>query len=137
MPVPWLRFLFFCLDDLAPLPAAATFIEIDHQLHPTAPVVGDTINPSTIGAFLTSPGGVPTISTEVEAGNEDADSADEDSIGDVTIIAGGAVLTVNEVEEVLRGAFAEADQLASTTNSQGVIPVRVVLALNSPGPSLG
>ena len=129
--------LFLYLDDLAPLPAAATFIEIDHHLQPIAPVVGDTTNASIVGVSLTSPSGVPTVSTEAEGSNEDVDSADEDSIGDVTIITSGAVLTVNEVEEVLRGAFAEADQLASIKNVQGVVPVSVVLASDSPGPSLG
>lgn len=120
-----------------PLPAAAAFIEINHQLQPTTPVVRDTADASFARVSLTSPGGVPTISTEAVAGNEDADSADEGSIEDVTIIASGAVLTVNEVEEVLRGAFAEADQLASITNAQGVVPVSMVLASDSPGPSLG
>jgi len=128
-------YLFIYLDNLAPLPAATTFIEIDHL--PTASVVGDTTNASFVGISLTSPSAVPTISTEVEADNEDVDSADEDSIGDVTIIVSGAVLTVNEVEEVLRGAFAEADQLASITSAQGAVPVSVVLGSDSIGPSLG
>lgn len=126
-------YFYFYLDVLAPLPAAATFIEIDHQVQPTASEVGDTANASYTGVSLPSLGGVPTILTEVEAGNEDAGSADEDSIGDVTIIASGAILTANEVEEVLRDAFAEADQLASITN---VAPVSVVLASDSLGPSL-
>jgi len=94
-------------------------------------VVGDTADASFVGVSLL--GGVPTISTEVEAGNVDSDSADGDSIGDVTIVASGAVLTVNEVEEVLRGAFAEADQLASITNAQGAVTVSVVLASDSSG----
>lgn len=76
------------------------------------------------------------MSAEVVAGSDDTDSADEGSVGDDTILAGEAVLTVNEVEEVLRDAFAEADQLASITNAQGPIPVGEDLILDLPEPSL-
>lgn len=100
-------------------------------------MVGDTANLSFAGVSITSPDGVPTISTEVEADNEGVDSADEYSVGDDTIIAGGPVLTVNEVEEVLRVAFAEADQLGSITNAQGVLPVSGDLTPDPSGPSPG
>jgi len=73
----------------------------------------------------------------VEAGDDDIDSSDEGSVGDDTVIASGPVLTVNEVEEVLRGAFAEADQLASITNAQCTVPVSKGLTSGSPGRSLG
>lgn len=124
------------IDDLAPLPAAATFIEIDHRLQSTASVIGDTKVPL-VEVSLTSPGSIPTISTEVVGGNEDMDSADGDSVGNDTILADEGVLMVNEVEQVLRDAFAEADQLASVTNVQGTVPVGEGLILDWPGPSLG
>jgi hypothetical protein len=63
--------------------------------------------------------------------------ADEGSVGDDTVLADEAVLAVNEVEEVLRDAFAEADQLASITNDQGATPVGDDPTSVSPGPSLG
>ena len=135
VPTRWLRFFFF-LDDLTPLPAAATFIEIDHQLQSADPAVGDTTKVSLARVSLTSPDGIPTISTDVGDGDEDVDSTDEDSVGNDTILAGGAVLTVNEVEEVLRDAFAEADQLASITNAQGTVPVSENLTSDPPGRSL-
>lgn len=107
--------LKFLPDNLASLPAAATFINIDHQLQSAAPLVVNTTGMAVAGGSLD---GIPTISAEVTTGDGDMDDADEGSAGDVTILADEGVLTVNEVEEVLRGAFAEADQLASITDAQ-------------------
>ena len=133
----WLR-LFFFSDDLPPLPAAATFIEIDHQSQSTPPtaVRHTTKVPLTVIPFA-SLDGTSLIPDEVVADNEDVYSVDEEPAGDDTILADEAVLTVNEVEEVLRGAFTEADQLASTINPQeGSIPVGEDLISGSPGPSI-
>lgn len=103
-----------------PLPAAATFIQqTDHRLQSTASVV-DANQTSSAEPRHASLDDMPTVSDEVVAGNED----DDGSVGDDTILADEAVLTVNEVEEVLRDAFAEADQLVSIANTQeGSIPV--------------
>lgn len=69
--------------------------------------------------------------------DDNADSADEGSAGDDTILADEAVLTVNEIEDVLRDAFAEADQLASITIVQeGDSSVGGDFISGSPGPSL-
>lgn len=71
------------------------------------------------------------------AGDENADSVDEGSVGDDTILADEAVLTVNEIEDVLRDAFAEADQLVSITIVQGGnASVGGDFTSGSPGPSL-
>lgn len=120
-------------DDLTPLPAAAAFIEIDHQLDSVASVVvGDATKVS-----LASLDGTPPTPDEVIPGNEDMGSVDENSVGDDTILADEAVLTVNEVEEVLRDAFAEADQFASIINAQGAAPVGDDLTPDLSGPLLG
>lgn len=130
--------VFFPTDDLAPLPAAATFIEIDHRLQEAASVVvGDATKVSLAEVSLASLDGTPTASDEVVAGNEGAGSADEDSVGDDTILADEAVLTVNEVEDVLRVAFAEADQSVSITNVQGAISVGYDLSSDLPRHSFG
>lgn len=100
-----------------PLPAATTFIKIDHQSQLAGSVDGNT------KAFLTgvSPApldGVSAILDEVLGGKQDEESADGDPVGDDTVLADEAILTANEVEEVLRDAFKEADQLASIVNDQ-------------------
>ena len=126
---------FLFLDDLVPLPAATTFIEIDHQSQPAAPI-DDSTKVSLAEILLASSDGTPIILDEVVVGEEDEESADEDPVGDDTVLADEAVLTVNEVEEVLRDAFEEADQLASITNDQGATSVRDNPTLVSPGSSL-
>ena len=69
------------------------------------------------------------------ASNEDTNSTDEDSAADNTILAGDAVLTVNEVEEVLRGAFAQADRSTPTTDVQeGAVSVGEYPIWGFPGP---
>ncbi|KAF9648321.1 hypothetical protein BDM02DRAFT_2279947 [Thelephora ganbajun] len=104
--------------DLMPLPAVTTFIEIDRHIQLVASVVaGDTTKVDLAEVSLASVDGAPIIPDRA-AVNEDASSADEDSVGGDTILADEAVLTVNEVEEVLRDAFAEADQLVSVTNAR-------------------
>jgi hypothetical protein len=108
-----------------PLPAATAFIEIDQQSQ-LAASIGDTTKVS-----LAPLDGTPTISDEVVGGEEG-----EGPVGDDTVLADEAVLAVNEVEEVLRDAFEEADQLASITNDQGATPVGDDPTLVSPGSSL-
>ena len=116
-----------------PLPAASTFIEID-QLRSTASAVGGVTKVALAEAPLALSGGIPITSAEIVAGTEDTDSTDEASVGDDTILVEEAVLTVNEVEEVLRGAFAQADQLI-TDAQEGTIPVGEDLTSDSPRPS--
>lgn len=114
------------------LPAATTFIEIDHQLQPVVPI-GDITKVSLAEVSLASLDNAPTISDEVVAGKEGGDSADEDPVGDDTVIADEAVLTVDEVEDALRDAFAEADQSVSITPDQdGASSVGENLTLVSP-----
>lgn len=114
------------------LPAATTFIENDHQSQ-SAASIGDT-KVSLAEVSFASLGGTPTISDEVAGGEEE--SADEDPVRDHTVLADEAILTVNEVEEVLRDAFEEADQLASITNDQGATPVGDDPTLVSPRSSV-
>ena len=117
------------------LPAATTFIENDHQSQ-SAASIGDT-KVSLAEVSFASLGGTPTILDELVGGEEDEESADEDPVRDYTVLADEAVLTVNEVEEVLRDAFEEADQLVSITNDQeGATPVGDDLTLISPRSSL-
>ena len=100
-------------------------------------VVDDATKVSLAEVSLASLDGTPTALDEVVAGNEGVGSADEDSVGDETILADEAVLTVNEVEDVIRDAFAEADQLVSITNVQGAISVGHDLSSDSPRHSFG
>lgn len=68
------------------------------------------------------------------AGKDDEDNA-EDTVGDDTILADETVLTMNEVEEVLRHAFATADRSASIPSDQGATLVGYCLSSASPEPS--
>lgn len=113
----------FFLGDLAPLPAATALIEIDHRLRSTVSI-DDTTKISLAGVSLASLDGVV-------AGKEDGDNADEDAVGDDTVLIDEAVLTINEVEEVLRHAFAAADQSASSASEQGTALVGDYLSLVS------
>ena len=70
-------------------------------------------------------------------GIEDPGTADEDLVGDDTVLADGAVLTVNEVEEVLRDAFAETDRLAPAQNTRGATSVGNHLTSGRSVPSFG
>ena len=115
-----------------PLPAATTFIEIDHQPQPFVSI-SDTTKVSFAKVSLSLLDGTPTISDENVAGKEGGDSADEDPVGNDTVLADEAILTVNEVEEALRDAFAEADHSGSVKNDQGSISVGKDLTLVSPG----
>jgi len=118
-----------------PLPAATAFIEIDHQSQLAGSVDGTT-KVSLTGVSPAPLDGVSAISDEVLGGKQDEESADEDPVGDDTVLADEAVLTVNEVEEVLRDAFKEADQLASIVNDQeGTTSVGDNPTLVPPGPS--
>ena len=119
----------FLLDNLVPLPAAATFIDTNHQLQPEVSAAIDETAKVTLAEVSF------TILDEAVVSVEDVVSSDEDSVGDDTIFADGAVLMVNEVEEVLRDAFAETDQLARTTDSQGgTTSVSDCPAPDHPGP---
>ena len=69
------------------------------------------------------------------AGKEGRDSADEDAVGDDTVLADETVLTMNEVEEVLRHAFAAADRSPSIPSDQGATLVSYCLSSTSPEPS--
>lgn len=81
--------------------------------------------------------GTPTIPNEAIGGKGDKENADKDPAVDNTVLPDEAVLTVNEVEEVLRDAFEEADQLASITNDQeGATSVGDDPTLLMPGSSL-
>jgi len=112
-----------------PLHAATTFIEIDHQSR-LAGSIDDTTKVSLAGVSLAPLDGVPAISDET-VGEED-----EDPVGDDTVLADEAVLTVGEVEEVLRDAFKEADQLASIANDhEGTTSVGDDPTLVPPGSS--
>lgn len=118
-----------------PLPTATTFIEIDRQSQLAGSVDGST-KVSLAGVSPTPLDGVSAISDEVLGGKQDEESADEDPVGDGAVLADEAVLTVNEVEEVLRDAFKEADQLASIVNDQeGTTSVGDNPTLVPPGPS--
>lgn len=128
----------FLLDDLSPLPAAANFIDIDHYPRPVASVAVDkSIKASLAEVSLTILDGTPTISDEVVVGIEDPGTVDEDPVGDDTILADGAVLTVNEVEEVLRDAFAETDRLVPTPSTRGTTSVGDHLSFCQSVPSFG
>ena len=78
-----------------PLPAATAFIDIDHQVQSEVSVVVDEV-----------------------VGIEDTGSVEGDSALDNTVLADGAILTANEVEEVLRDAFADTDQSVPTQSAQ-------------------
>lgn len=110
---------------LASLPAAATLVDIDHQLQPELPVAVDEATKVSVAeaeASFTSLEGTPSIS-EVVVGIEDVGDAGEDSVADDTVLVDGAVLTANEVEEVLKDAFAETDQTVLTRNvREGATP---------------
>lgn len=87
---------------------------------------------------LTLLDGARAISDNVVVGVEDLGTADEDSVGDDTIIADGAILTANEVEEVLRDAFAETDRLVPAKNvQQSTTLVGGFLTSGWSGPSFG
>lgn len=133
----WL--MFSLPDNPAPLPAAATFIDIDHHLQSGASAVTDKATKISFAEVShTLPDGIPTISDEVVVGIEDPGTADEDSVGDDTVISDGAVLTANEVEEVLRDAFAETDRLVPIPDAQGsTTSVGDFLTSGHQGPSLG
>jgi len=117
------------------LPAATTFIEIDHRLQSVTSIDG-TNEGSFAEVSLPSLDGTLTILDEAVAVKEGGDSADEDPVGKNTTLAEEAILTVNEVEEALRDAFAEADQLSSIKNDQGAASVGKDITLVSPRPSL-
>lgn len=78
-----------------PLPAAAAFIDIDHQVQSEVSVVVDEV-----------------------VGIEDSGSAEGDLVSENTVLVDGAILTANEVEEVLRGAFADTDQSVPTQSAR-------------------
>jgi hypothetical protein len=107
--------MFSLPDGLVPLPAAANFIGIDHRLQLEVAVV-----------------------TDEAVGIEDPDSPDGDAVIDNTVLADGPVLTANEVEEVLKDAFAGTDHLVPTQDAQeGTTPVGICLISGSSAPSLG
>lgn len=95
--------------------------------------IDDTTKISLAGVSLASLDGIFT--DEAVAGKEDGDSADEDAVGDDTVLVDEAVLTINEVEEVLRHAFAAADQSVSIASEQGATLVGDYLSSVSPKPS--
>lgn len=64
-------------------------------------------------------GGAPIISDEAGVSIGEPHYADDDSAGDNTILGDGAVLTENEIEEVLGDAFAEANQLVPSLSARG------------------
>jgi hypothetical protein len=120
----------FSSENLAPLPAAATFIDIDHQLHSAVLVAVDEV---TKVSLTEAP-----ISDGVVVENEGEGSLDQCSVGDDTILVDGAVLAANEVEEVLRDAFAETDKLVPATDArESITSVGYYLAPDSPRPLLG
>ena len=120
----------FLLDNPTRLPAAATPIDIDYRLQPEAPAVAEATKVSLAEVSLTLLDDRPIIFDEAAV-------CIEDSVGDDTILADGAVLTTNEVEEVLRDAFTEMDRFTPTTNTQeGTTSVSNFLISGLSGPSL-
>lgn len=101
-----------------------TLVDIDHQPQPEFPAaVEEATKVSVAEVSFTSLEGTPSISGVV-AGIEDVSDAGEDSVTDDTVLADGAVLTENEVEEVLKDAFAETDQTVLTQSArEGAAPV--------------
>jgi hypothetical protein len=96
-------------------------------------VVDESIKAPLAEVSLTLIDGTPAILDEVVVGIEDPGISDEDPVGDDTILADGAVLTVNEVEEVLRDAFAETDRLVPAPNAlEGVTSVGDVTTISTP-----
>jgi hypothetical protein len=113
------------LVNSAPLPAAAAFVDIDNPLQSEFSATTDEAAKVPLpGVSLASLDGTPSISDEAMIGIEDPGSIGEDCAADTTVLADGVVLTANEIEEVLRDAFAETDQMASGKNTrEDVTPV--------------
>lgn len=108
-------------DGLASLPAAATLVDIDHQLQPEFPVDVDEATKVSVAEAevpFTSSEDTPSTS-EVVIDIEDVNDTSEHSVADDAVLAVGAVLAANEVEEVLKDAFAETDQTVLTQNVRG------------------